>query len=132
MNHAKVHGYVRMGLTHDPHLFSEAKHQIHRLWHLAIPPLLTQLESKDHGLYSFAAQCLIEMKNEKIIDIIISKSKNAREEKMKKRYNRILSMMKYEYRINVLHRTPLTKAEIDTIYKKKVIPFFTEINFNQS
>ena len=125
----KVNEYLNLFSSRIPNEPSEAKSQIFRLWHLAIPPLLSHLESKN---YSYAAQCLIEMKNEKIIDMIISKSKNTKDSKIRDRYNNMLRMMQNEYRINVLRRVPLTKAEIDTIYQKKVAPYLAKINFRQN
>ena len=121
-----VSNYLELSLQNN---FSEAKSQIQKLWHLAIPSLIKNLEHEEGSIMDMAAQMLSYCKNEKVVEIIITKAKEPSTLKQKLRYRNTLMGMKNYYPVNGVKREKLglTKKETIELYERKIAPFLVEL-----
>lgn len=84
---------------------SEARTQIHRLWRLAVPALLKNLDYTDGRVAEAAWECLCLMRNEEIVRAAAEKARAAKTEEEKRKYAQFLGELMYQRNSVVEGRT---------------------------
>ncbi len=123
-----VQEYLKQIKSKDPNVYDEASQQIFRLWHLAAPTLLKNLDNDNVTIIEFAAKSLILMRNEDIIKAIIEIANNTRDEKQKELLLFFLSQMKEQRTTVVPDRNCLNESESEELFNQLVQPALTKIN----
>jgi hypothetical protein len=118
---------ISQAKNEDPGIREESKLQIERLWHLAIPSLLKNIESKNHSEAELSAKSLILMRNEDIINSIINQANKAVDKNTKNWYISILTKMKEQRTSVIPNRTCLGANESETLYNKIIVPALDQL-----
>lgn len=124
-----VMGYLALSKSTDANEHSEAMQQIERLWLVAEPALLKNLDGGgDLTKAELAVKSLILMRNEAIIKAIIEKARTAKDEQSKGIAIFALKMMKEQRRSLIPGRKCLDEKESQALYEKLVLPALKELN----
>ena len=120
--------YISISKSPDLNDFEEANLQMQRLGQLAVPTLLQHLEHPDKHKADFAANMLIKLRTEEIIQTIISKAKATKDLRQKTMYKYIFMMMKNTYKPLVPNRTFMDEATTREVYARLVEPAIRELD----
>ena len=120
--------YISISKSPDLNDFEEANLQMQRLGQLAVPTLLQHLEHPDKNKADFAANMLIKLRTEEIVQSIISKAKATKDLRQKIKYKYILMMMKNTYKPLVPNRTFMDEATTREVYTRLVEPAIRELD----
>jgi len=113
-----VQRYLEMN---TPKMNSEASGQIRRLWHLSVPVLLRNVTNPDKKISNISSYMLSRMKNEAIVDQLLSMRKNVKEDSDIARIDFALRYMEINNR-EQYKRPQITKEESQKIYDEKIAP----------
>ena len=108
--------------------YAESLYNIYRLWHAAVPALLEALNNPQNiHQAEMASDALSVMRNEKIIQTLIEKWRNANGEK-KKVLGFTLQKMKYPpHPVYVNNRSPISDESADELYRKLIHPIANDL-----
>jgi hypothetical protein len=107
----------------DNDLRSEAKHQIHRLWRLAVPELLERVGQPYAGSAEEAGECLSLMRNEDIVEKLVKKAMAAKTEREKKWWVFILSDFMKQRTSVIKGRGCIGNEESIRLVRKHILPW---------
>ncbi|MGK0364375.1 MAG: hypothetical protein ACI85O_001432 [Saprospiraceae bacterium] len=117
-----VNHYIELYYSKTPQCVVESTLQVLRLWDLAIPTLIENLDCSNSKEQSFAVNFLKRMRDEEVTDIILQKAQQVNTPEQKMEYNSILGMMQYYSTPQIKDRPYLSKEEVSRIYREKVAP----------
>ena len=117
-----VKEYLKLVISEEDNDWEEAKLQMYRFWTLAAPMLLKNMDNSDKRIARFAAQTLIEMRNEQIIKKIIEKANTNTNSRKEKFYIITLEMMKNQFIIQIPNRQSMSKEETEKLYNELIEP----------
>jgi len=109
----------------------EAKQQLERLWHVAIPALLEYVDSKEPGQAELAIKSLILMRNEAIVRALIEKAKGAKDEYSKAMVVFALKKMREQRKSLIPGRECLNEDESAAMYNRLLVPALAELQENK-
>jgi len=109
----------------------EAKQQIERLWHVAIPTLLKYVDGKEPAQAELAIKSLILMRNETIVRALIKKAREAKDEYSKAMAIFALEKMKKQRRTLISGRQCLNEDDSAEMYNRLVAPAIAELQKNK-
>jgi hypothetical protein len=109
----------------------ESRNQIYRLWHLAVPTLLKNLDNDDPKRFELAAKSLIVMRNETIIKAIIKLALNTKDHKKRKRFISLLSGMQGQQKTYIDGRDCINDSESKDLYNRFIVPALEELKKNK-
>lgn len=122
-----VGGLVANLAKRDNDLRSEAKHQIHRLWRLAVPELLKRVGQPYAGAAEEAGECLSLMRNEDIVEKLVKKARAAKTEREKKWWIFILSDFMKQRTSVIKGRGCIGNEESIRLVRKYIIPWLKRL-----
>ena len=122
-----VRTYMELAKTNTARDWEEARLQIHRFWRLAVPTLLSYLESENLTQVELAAKSLILMRNEEIITAIIDLANHTDDPERKEIYRFILSKMNEQRTSPIPGRTCLGKARSDELFYRLIVPALQQL-----
>jgi len=105
----------------------EAAQQIERLWHLAVPTLVSNITTNDATVAELAIKSLILMRDESIVKQLIQEAKTATDAGRKQLLVFALSKMKEQRESLIPGRKCLGEKESEELYGKLVLPALTEL-----
>ena len=117
-----VKEYLKLVTSEEDNDWEEAKLQMYRFWTLAAPMLLKNMDHSDKRIARFAAQTLIEMRDEQIIKKIIEKANTNTNSRKEKFYILTLEMMKNQFIIQIPNRQSMSKEETEKTYNELIEP----------
>jgi hypothetical protein len=125
--HGVVTDYLKSWSAVDPNEFSEANEQIERLWFLAIPALLDNLDSQDPKVASMALNSVVLMRSEAVIREIIERARHAANNRSRARFCVALKYMNAEKHPVVPGRQCLDQKQTQALYDKLIVPALVEL-----
>lgn len=117
-----VSGYFEQGKSANVNERVEARQQVERLWHVAAPTLLENLNSKDPTIAEMAIKSLILMRNESIIKALVEKARSAKDEHTKAMVIFALKKMKEQRKSLIPGRECLDEEQSRILYDRLVAP----------
>jgi len=117
-----VSGYFEQGKSANVNERVEARQQVERLWHVAAPTLLENLNSKDPTIAEMAIKSLILMRNESIIKALVQKAESAKDEYTRAMANFALKKMKEQRKSLIPERECLDEEQSRILYDRLVAP----------
>lgn len=117
-----VSGYFEQGKSANANERVEAHQQVERLWHVAVPTLLENLNSKDPTIAEMAIKSLILMRNESIIKALVEKARSAKDEYTKAMVVFALKKMKEQRKSLIPERECLDEEQSRILYDRLVAP----------
>ena len=117
-----VSGYFEQGKSANANERVEARQQVERLWHVAAPTLLENLNSKDPTIAEMAIKSLILMRNESIIKALVQKAESAKDEYTRAMANFTLKKMKEQRKSLIPGRECLDEEQSRILYDRLVAP----------
>lgn len=107
---------------------SEAYNQMLRFWHLAIPELLKHLEDPNSNIQLFVANILVQIRNERVVSIIIDKAKRCKEGDLKNMYIGTLNIMTQQEEMNVPNRACMDEKSSQELFDRLIKPALKELS----
>ena len=105
----------------------EAKQQLERLWHVAMPKLLEYVGSKEVAEAELAIKSLILMRNETVVKALIERAKTAGDDPSKAMYIFALRKMKEQRESLIPGRECLNEEESAALYDRLIVPALAEL-----
>jgi len=105
----------------------EARQQIERLWHAAVPTLIANLQTNDLTMAELAAKSLILMRNETILKTLVAEAKSETEEGRRQLLLFTLSKMKEQRKSLIPGRECLDEKESEKLFEQHVAPALEEL-----
>ena len=106
----------------------EVHDQILRFWHLAIPELLRNLENRNEDIQSFVFNILVQMRNERVVRIMINKAKACKPSNLKDMYIGTLGIMTQQEDMNLPNRQCLNEKDSQELFSKIIEPALKELS----
>lgn len=122
-----VIGYLQQAKAKTSNERVEAKQQIERLWHVAVPVLLANVNSKEPAIAELAIKSLILMRDETIIKALIEKARTTDDEYTKAMVTFTLKKMKEQRKSLIAGRKCLDEEESKVLYDRLIAPAFNEL-----
>lgn len=127
-----VDGYLKQAKASSAHERVEACQQVERLWYVAAPTLLKNLNSKDPVIAEMAIKSLIPMRNESIVKALIEKAKSTEDEYTKAMAIFTLKKMKEQRKTLIPGRECLNEEDSRILYDRLVAPALKALDNNAS
>jgi hypothetical protein len=105
----------------------EARRQIERLWHSAVPTLLKQLENKDPTQLELAIKSLLLMRNEAIIEALIDRGLSTQDVETRKWIVFTLGKMNDPREALVAERNCLSTEKSAEVFERLVKPALAQL-----
>lgn len=123
-----VSGYLKQAKSTTANESVEARQQVERLWHVAAPTLLKNLNSKNPTMAEMVIKSLILMRNETIIKALVQKARSAKDEYTKAMANFALKKMKEQRKSLIPGRECLDEEQSRILYDQLVAPFLKALD----
>ena len=108
--------------------YIEVHNQIIRLWHLADFELLRNIENPNPEIQGFIFNTLIEMRNERIINILVDKAKACQKPALKEMYLGTFRILNQDFEFNVPDRKCMDAQKTEEVFNRVVAPALKELS----
>jgi HEAT repeat protein len=125
-----VDNYLKQSKATTANKRVEARHQIERLWHVAVPELLKNMSNRNPTIAELSVKSLILMRNEDIIRQIIDIAKTTNDPHTKAVAIFTLKKMKEQRKSRIPGRKCLNEEESKVLYDRLVAPALVDLERN--
>lgn len=108
--------------------YGEIHNQIIRLWQLAVPEMLRNLENPNPHVRAFTFNTLVQMRSENVVRIMINKAKVCKDPNLKNMYIGTLGIMKQDEYLGIPNRACMDEKSSQELFDRLIKPALKELS----